>query len=38
MIDLNAMNFVTIGIIAIGGYALLKFGLKATGMTPSWLA
>ena len=39
MIDLNPMNFVTIGIIAIAGYALFRFGLKATGMaTPSWLA
>lgn len=39
MIDLNPMNFVTIGIIAVAGYALFRFGLKATGMaTPSWLA
>jgi hypothetical protein len=38
MIDLNAMNFVTIGIIAIAGYAALRFGLKLAGVSaPDWL-
>jgi hypothetical protein len=39
MIDMNPMNFATIGIIAIAGYALFRFGLKVSGMVvPAWLA
>lgn len=38
MIDLNAMNFITIGLIAIAGYAALRFGLKLVGVSaPDWL-
>lgn len=37
MIDINVGNIVTIGLIGILTYAALKFGLKATGMTPAWL-
>lgn len=33
------MNFITIGLIAIAGYALVRFGLKASGVqTPAWLS
>lgn len=37
MIDLNAMNVVTIGIIAVAAYAAVKFGTKAAGLSVSWL-
>ena len=37
MIDLNIGNALTIGLIAIAGYAALKFGLSLTGYSPSWL-
>lgn len=38
MIDINPMNFLTIGIISIGAYALVRFGLKAAGMSPSLIS
>lgn len=37
MIDINAMNVVTIGLIAVLAYAGVKFGLKLAGVSPSWL-
>jgi len=37
MIDLNIVNFITIGLIAILAYALVKFGANAIGFSPSWL-
>lgn len=38
MIDINVPNVLTIGLIAVGTFALLKFGSKATGIQlPSWL-
>lgn len=37
MVDLNVGNVVTIGLISVAAYAAIKFGLKATGMSVSWL-
>ena len=37
MVDLNIGNVVTIGLISVASYAAIKFALKATGMTVSWL-
>ncbi len=37
MISLNIGNIVTIGLISVGAYALLKFGLKAGGINTSWM-
>jgi hypothetical protein len=37
MISLNVGNVITIGVISVASYALLKFGLKAAGMNVSWL-
>lgn len=32
MIDINPVNFVTIGLIGIAFYAATKFGLRAAGL------
>lgn len=32
MIDINVPNFITIGVIAIASYALVKFGQRAIGV------
>lgn len=37
MIDLNIVNFFTIGLIAILFWALFKFGTKMAGLDFSWL-
>lgn len=37
MIDLNIVNFITIGAISVAFYAALKYALAAAGMSPSWL-
>ena len=37
MVDLNIGNVVTIGLISVAGYAAIKFGLKAAGVSVSWL-
>jgi len=37
MIDVNVPNAITIGLIAIAAYAVLKFGMKLTGYSVSWL-
>ena len=37
MVDLNVGNVVTIGLISVAAYAAIKFGLKAAGVSPSWL-
>lgn len=37
MIDINAMNVVTIGVICILAYAAVKIGAKLAGFSPSWL-
>lgn len=37
MINLNLTNILTIGIIAVGAFALVKVGTNAVGINPSWL-
>lgn len=37
MIDINPVNILTIGLIAVIAYAAVKFGAKAVGFSPSWL-
>ena len=37
MISLNIGNIVTIGVISVAAYAAVKFGLKAAGVTTSWM-
>ena len=37
MIDLNITNLVTIGLISVASYALIKAALKAAGVDVSWL-
>jgi hypothetical protein len=32
MIDINPVNFLTIGLIAIGAYAAVKFGQRFVGV------
>jgi hypothetical protein len=37
MISLNVTNFITIGIIAVVSYALVKWGANFAGVNVSWL-
>lgn len=37
MIDINPVNVLTIGLIAVLAYAAVRFGAKAVGFEPSWL-
>lgn len=38
MIDINLPNIITIGLIALGVTAAVKFGSKAAGISlPAWL-
>ena len=37
MIDLNVTNLITIGLISVASYALVKAGLKMAGVDVSWM-
>lgn len=37
VIDINPVNVLTIGLIAVLAYAAVRFGAKAIGFEPSWL-
>lgn len=37
MVDVNIGNFITIGLISVVAIAALSFGLKAAGVSASWL-
>lgn len=37
MIDLNIVNFITIGLMAVAFWALFKFGMNMAGLNFSWL-
>lgn len=37
MVDLNIVNFLTIGLISTLFYALFKFAMNAAGLQVSWL-
>lgn len=37
MIDINPVNVLSIGLIAIIAYAAVKFGARAAGYSPDWL-
>lgn len=37
MIDINVINAITIGIISLAAWALLKFILKYFGVSLAWL-
>lgn len=37
MIDLNIANFITVGLISVASYALLKFLLEKMGISLAWL-
>lgn len=37
MIDINIANFVTVGLISVASYALIKFLLEKMGITLAWL-
>lgn len=37
MVDINVTNLITIGIISVASYALIKAGLKMAGVDVSWL-
>lgn len=38
MIDINPMNFLTIGLIGLGFYAAVRFGLKAAGISAGMIS
>lgn len=37
MVDFNIANFITIGLISVSSYALIKFIFEKMGYNPSWL-
>lgn len=37
MINLNLTNIITIGIISVAAFALVKVGSQAIGFSPAWL-
>lgn len=37
MINLNLTNFITIGVIAVVSYAIVKWSANAAGVNVSWL-
>lgn len=37
MVDFNIANFVTVGLISVTSYAIIKFLFEKMGYAPGWL-
>ena len=37
MVDLNITNFITVGLISVAAYAVIKIILQKLGYSPAWL-